>query len=179
MDYNKLPFDINDFQNSGQIVADMLKNMQSNYESDEDELIGVPEGEIDINDYVPADEEIEYGNYTGLINIFICYLKQLYCKKQSSTIFEGIDYTEETSTNRGMEFMYEEMFKFNNSVIEDKDILYDPNDENIDINNCDELYTLYIDGDPNYVCKFILPIIKKLSLMQWNEKNWSIIKIKG
>lgn len=141
---------------------------------------------INIDDYVPAEEENEFGNFTSLINIFTCYFKQLFEKKQQSTIFDGLDYEKEdektgrcTSTNRCMEYMYEEIFKYNRSVEEDKDILYDPDSDLINIDNCDELFVLYVENDPKFVCKYILPILHHLSTIEWNNVIWSILKIKG
>lgn len=134
--------------------------------------------EIDINDYVLADEEKELNNFTSLLNVFTCYYKQLYCTNQESTMFENIDYTKNDSTNKCMEFMYEEMFKFNRSSEIDKDILYDPDNEYIDINKCDELYVLYLDSEPKYTCKYLLPLVQYIGTLNWSVINWSIIKIK-
>lgn len=140
---------------------------------------------INIDDYIPAEEEIEFGNFTNLINIFTCYFKQLFEKKQHANMFDGFDYEKTdnikciyTSTNRCMEFMYEEIFKFNKSNEDDKDMLYGPDDDKININNCDELYTLYIESEPKFVCKFILPILQHLSTQKWTDIDWSILKIK-
>lgn len=134
--------------------------------------------EIDINDYILADEESELNNFTSLLNVFTCYFKQLYCTNQESTMFENIDYTKNDSTNKCMEFMYEEMFKFNKSLEIDKDILYDPDNECVDINKCDELYVLYLDSEPKYTCKYLLPLVQYVGTLNWTVINWSIIKIK-
>lgn len=136
-------------------------------------------GEINIDDYIPADEEQEFGHFTNLLNIFTCYFKQLFMKNQETTMFDNIDHSKKDSTNKCMEFMYEEMFKFNKSLEEDKDMLYDPDDGTINIDLCEELYILYIDSEPKYVCKFILPLLQHIGTLEWTEINWSVIKIKG
>ena len=153
-----------------EISVDTLDAIQEEDDSNE---------EIDINDYMPAPEENEYGNFVNLLNIFTCYYKKLFAKKETSSIFEGIDYEKVGSTNRYMEFLYEEIFKYNKSTVEDKDVLYDPEDNDIDINKCNELYALYIDNEIKYVCKFILPVLQSLSEMNWLEVEWSIMPLKN
>lgn len=139
----------------------------------------VKEGDIDINDYTLAEEEVELNNYTSLISIFTCYFKQLYCKRQNETMFEGLDYAQGNTTNKCIEFMYEEMFKYNKSMDVDKDTLYDPDEPSIDINQCDELYILYVKMEPIYVSKFLLPLMQYIGTLDWTVIEWSIIKIKG
>lgn len=142
----------------------------------------IGDNDIDINDYIPADEEnTEFGNYTIVLNIFLCYFKQLYSREQKETMFDHIDYKQENSTNRCMESMYEEILKFNISKDDDKDILYNPNDssiENIDIDKCDELYSLYIKDEPKHVCKYLMPLVKYISTLNWASIEWAIIKLK-
>jgi len=140
---------------------------------------------LNINDYILAEEENEFGNMTNIINIFACYFKQIFEKKQDATIFDGLDYEKMDtttnkclSTNKCLEFMYEEIFKFNKSTENDKDTLYGPDNDSIDINNCDELYTLYIEEEPKYICKYVLPILQHLSTLKWTEFDWTILKIK-
>ncbi len=135
-------------------------------------------GEIDINDYIPADEETEFNNFTSLLNVFTCYFKQLFSKNQESTMLDDVDYTKTNSTNKCMEFMYEEMFKFNKSLDIDKDILYHPDDDCVDINQCNELYVIYIDSEPKYTCKYLLPLMQYVGTLHWTTIDWSIIKLK-
>jgi hypothetical protein len=145
---------------------------------DEDLII---EEDIDINDYELAPEEKEFNSQANFINVFTYYFKQLFGKDNSTNIFENIDYDNKNSTNRCMEFIYEEIFKFNNSKIIDKDMLFSPDDDTLDINCTSflELYALYIDNEPIYICKFILPIIGYLCGLDWGNIDWNIVKIKG
>lgn len=171
------------------IILDLISNYDVNIK---DEYIDKPNNDIqdntiedndniqiDINDYIPADEEVELSETTGLLNIFTCYFKQLFEAKQNSTMFDSVDIEKKEGTNRCLEFLYEEMFKFNNSKECDKDMLYDLDDVDLNIDEVKELYMLSIDSVPLYVCKFLLPLLKYLSTQKWNEINWTILPIKG
>lgn len=135
--------------------------------------------EIDINDYVVAEEDQEFRSHVNLLNIYTCYFKQLFRRNQGETLFDHVDYDKKNSTNKCMEFLYDEINKFNESTIEDKDILYEPDDISVDINKCTELYTLYINSEPLYLSKFLLPLFQYLATIDWYNIEWSIIPIKG
>jgi len=134
---------------------------------------------INLEDYVLADEEIEFGKYVNLLNVFNCYYKKLFEKKESDNLFGDIDPSKLDSTNKSLEFLYEEVFKFNHSIEEDKDILYEPDDDQLDINKCKELYILCIDCAPVYVCKFLLPLLQHLGEQDWLEMEWNIMPLKS
>lgn len=138
-----------------------------------------PDQPINLEDYILADEEIEFGKHINLLNIFNCYFKKLFEKKESDHLFGGIDIDKDDSTNKSLEFLYEEIFKFNKSIEEDKDILYDPDDDNLDINKCKELYILCIDHAPVYVCKLLLPLLQYLGEQDWLEMEWNIMPLKN
>ena len=133
---------------------------------------------INIDDFMPADEEDNIV-FIGLLNIFTCYFKQLYVKKQNETMFDNIDAEKVDSTNKLTETLYDEMFKYNQSLDETKDILYDPDDNELDINAVEELYALYIDNESKYVCKYLLPLLQYLSTQNWANIQWWIIPIKS
>lgn len=135
------------------------------------------EDEINLDDYELAEEDQEYSTDLNFLNIYMCYYKQRYFKSQSETMFTNIEYDKNDSTNKCMELLYDEMRKFDNSKMDDKDILYDP-DSDIDIKEFDELYALYIDNEPIYMCRYLLPILKKLATMDWISIKWSIIPLK-
>ena len=78
--------------------------------------------EINVDDYELAEEESEFGIYVGLLNIFTCYFKQLFRRQQDETMFDHTDNSKD-STNRCMEFMYEQINKYNSSEESDKDLL--------------------------------------------------------
>lgn len=162
--------------------VDMNNTLQRLLDSkDNDNLEGIDDRnvEFDIKDFKLADEEIEFSKYMNLINIFNCYFKKLFERKESDHMFEGINLEDSDSTNRCLEFLYEEVFKFNNSNDEDKDTLYDPDDDQLDINKCNELYILCIDHSPVYVCKFLLPLLQYLGEQDWLEIDWSIMPLKN
>lgn len=133
--------------------------------------------DIDVNDY--EIEEGGYDDFINLLNIYTCYFKQLFDKTQHENIFNGIDYEKSDSTNRCMEFLYEEIFKYNSSDDPNKDVLYGPDDNEIKLEECKELYTLCIDDVPSLICKFLLPILKYLSNSDWLNINWYIVPIKN
>ena len=117
----------------------------------------------------------------NLLNIYTCYYKKLFVKKKDATMFENIDYEKMDSTNKCLEMLYDEIYKFDQSKEEDKDILYDPDDDTISIDECKELYSLYIENEPKFVCKYLLPILKYLaeSHNNWTDMKWSIIPLKS
>lgn len=171
------------------IILDLLNNYDTNpkntyiddqdKETEENNIEDDDNIPIDINDYIPAEEEIELSETTGILNIFTCYFKQLFESKQNSNMFDSVDIDKKDGTNRCLEFLYEEMFKFNNSKETDKDMLYDLDDDDLNIDEVKELYMLSIDSIPLYVCKFLLPLLKYLSTQKWNEINWTILPIKN
>ena len=154
-------------------------HIQKIYDQHQGVVEGEGEEEIDINDYVVADEDQEFRNHVNLLNIYTCYFKQLFRRNQGETLFDHVDYDKKNSTNKCMEFLYDEINKFNESTIEDKDILYEPDDISVDINKCTELYTLYINSEPLYLSKFLLPLFQYLATIDWYNIEWSIIPIKG
>jgi hypothetical protein len=160
-------------------IKEILINTQELEDIDEKDENDENNEEINIDDYTLAPEENEYGNFVNLLNIFTCYYKKLFNKKETASIFDGIDYDKKDSTNRYLEFLYEEIFKFKKSTLEDKEILYGPEVDDIDINKCNELYALYIDNELVYMCKFLLPLLQDLSEKDWLEMNWSIMPLKN
>lgn len=117
--------------------------------------------------------------YSGIsfLNVFLCYYKKLFNKEQNTSMFHDIDNSHINSTNRCMELLYEEIYKFKSTDDENLLSLYEP--DGIDINECKELYVLTIDNKYNKVCQYILPLIKYVSDMDnWQDINWSIIQLK-
>ncbi|ARF09445.1 hypothetical protein Indivirus_1_68 [Indivirus ILV1] len=166
-----------DIQN-GSLLNDIKKIYEQQYKSDE-EINEVNEEEIDINDYVLAEEENEFGEFVALLNIYTCYFKQVFRREQDESMFDHIDYDQRDSTNKCLELLYEEINKFTKSEESDKDLLYNPDDESIDINKCQELYVLYINNFPGYACKYILPLMRHLAKIDWSNMEWSIIPVKN
>ena len=160
-------------------MDDIMTRILENKDDTPIDEIDDPDKPINLYDYVLADEEIEFGKYINLLNIFNCYFKKLFVKKESEHLFGDINSEQVDSTNKSLEFLYEEIFKFNNSIEEDKDMLYEPDDDNLDINSCKELYILCIDHAPVYVCKFLLPLLQYLGGENWLEMEWNIMPLKN
>ena len=164
-------------------MDDYLENIDDNKNKldEEEDNLELFDRQININDYELAEEEVEFRSYINLLNIYTCYYKKLFVKNKNITMFENIDYEKLDSTNKCLELLYEEIYKFNKSLEDDKDILYDPDDENIDINQCKELYSFYIGTEPKYVCKYLLPLFKYVgeTYKNWTEIDWSILPLKS
>lgn len=126
-----------------------------------------------IEEYTLAEEEVEQLSIINLLNIYICYFKQLHTYKQSDHMFINVDPSKEDSTNKCMEQLYEEIYKFSQSADSDKDILFAPND--IDIDASEELYILYIDSNPIYCSKYLIMILKYLGTLDWMNINFTIV----
>jgi hypothetical protein len=114
----------------------------------------------------------------NMSNIYLSYFKNLYNKKQSYKLFDELNDNDDESTNRCMELFYEDMLKFESSDDPEKNDLFPSDSDEIDINECDDLYALYIDNKHVYSCKFIMPIIKQLAMNDWDTKNWTIVPLK-
>lgn len=131
------------------------------------------------NFMLDPSEENE-NKFVDMLNVFICYFKKFHNKQEKTNMFETIDYDNDDSTNKCMEFLYEEMSKFNNykDQDQDKDVLFDPNTNEIDIKDVKELYMLMIDNKETLISKLLLPMIKYVSTIDWINTNWIIIPLK-
>lgn len=158
----------------GDDISSILNQFEENYEN-------YPEDKINIDEYELAEEEKEYMSYMNLLNIYTCYYKKLFVKNKNSTMFDDIDYEKIDSTNKCLELLYNEIYKFDQSKEDDRDILYEPDDDLIDIDQCKELYSLYIGSEPKFTCKNLLPLLKYMAetYNNWTEMAWSIIPLKS
>lgn len=121
--------------------------------------------------------EIEtHDDIVELLNIYLCYYKKLYKTNPNNHMFENINFDHDDSTNRCLENLYSEIQKFKNSTNPNSNILFEPSD--IDIKNHKELYALYIDEKIIYIALYLLPLLKYISTIEWQTKNWNIIPIR-
>ena len=155
-------------------INNIINDINNNTFDDDNDLL-----DIDINDYKITDDEDDYIKYVNLLNVYNCYFKQVHEKKKESTLFDDIDYEKDEATNKCMEFLYEEIIKFNKSIEEDKDLLYNPNDPEVDINIWKEMYVLYIESEQKYTCKYILPLLQFVSTLDWTNLIWNIKPLKN
>jgi hypothetical protein len=134
---------------------------------------------IDIEDYEPAKEESDQETKTNVnvLNIFMIYYKKLHSVSEKQHLFDGIDTTDNTSTNKPTESLFEIIELYKNSVESDKDMLYDINDD-VDINKCRELYMVYINEKPVYLAKYLLTIFNYIATLD-NTVMWSIMPLKS
>lgn len=122
------------------------------------------------------NKEEEFEEKVGFMNVFLCYYKQMFDKSKEVNMFSDVDYDNDASTNRCMEMLYDEMFKYQNCEDEEALTILDPSDVNI--NKCKELYVLVINNKQEKACQMLLPLIKYVSTLDWMNIDWSINPVK-
>ncbi len=137
---------------------------------------------IDIDDYELAEEEKdpEYSDIrknVGTFNIFMIYYKKLNSIKENSNLFDGVNSNDNLSTNKQMEYLFNLISMYKNSNDTDKDILYKI-DANIDIEKCEELYMILINDEPQYICKYLMPIFNYIATLEIDHTTWTIMPLK-
>ena len=148
---------------------------------------------IDINDYEIPTEELDYGRYVDMLNIFTIYQKTLYNKNKSTNLFDGINYQEPSATNREIEKLYEEIYHYKmaqqNSSQSDTEnrfiYLYNPADYKNkylqDSSKLPEDYPFYIVSSEapvqEYVSHNLITILDYISSLDWRNVSWSINQI--
>lgn len=117
------------------------------------------------------NEEFEYdipNNEMDILNILLVHFNRLNGKIEN--LFDKIDYEKLNSTNRQLEFIYDNMEKLKESNENDK-LLISEND----VNNLDKIYILYINDKIIYGCKLLIPLISYLTTIDWTNCIWDII----
>jgi hypothetical protein len=134
-----------------------------------------------MDDYTPEEyEEIcDNESKVNFLNCFLCYYKNLFNTKKETTMFDDIDYTKENSTNRQMEFIFNELEKFADAQehTPEKTTLMDIKEINLD--SVDELYVLVINNKQEKMCQLLVPLIEYIAEKEWLEVDWSIMTIKS
>ena len=131
-----------------------------------------------INDEEVTEHDLPLGDGdASMFNVFLCYYKSLFNKKESLNMFDEIDGPSDEGTNRCMELFYEESLKFHSSDDQEKNDLFPDGDQDID--DCIEMFGLYVDNKLELTCKFVMPLIKYVSTKNWSETYWSIISLKS
>ena len=97
------------FENDLKELEEYELNENNNYIDLEDKKIEIPE-EIKKEEYL-----------VNLLNVYMCWYKQINNKGKGSSMFDNIELDDDESTNKCMECFYEEIFKFNLSKENDKD----------------------------------------------------------
>lgn len=164
-------------------IIEQLNSPQSDYVDESSGEYEIDPNEIDINDYIPANEyqetaDNEFKQDINILNILTYYYKQVHEITEKISLFDGIEANtnDMTATNKAMEWVYAEIFRYEKSDKEDKDVLYNPDDE-INFEAYTELYCLMINDEPVYACSFILPLVMYLNTIQWLELDWDIVNL--
>lgn len=140
--------------------------------------------EIDLNEYHIPDDKKPEAMYVDILNIFNIYFRFLFNKEPSSTIFEGIDHNDPTSTNRAMEKLYEEINNYKNTKDERFIDMFDPGlyrdtylkDDDDKIPEDHPFYLVDIDGDQK-VTHNLVTALKYIATTDWQNNNWAINQI--
>ena len=155
----------------------MNNNMDNDMNNDNIQYINDDQNHDDYDD-CDDNDKIYDENGIDLLNIFLCYYRQLF-QKNCVNMFTGIDYDKGGSTNRCMELLYEHVQKYKEAEksnnIEKIELF---NVEDLDIDKCEELYQLNIDNKPKKISQLLLPIMLYLTTIDWTTINWSIVPIK-
>ena len=129
--------------------------------------------EFNLDDYEPV-EELD----VQLLNVFLCYFKQVFHKDGPVNMFSEVDNSKEDSTNRCMEMFYEEMIKYNSRQNDPRmvDIL---KTDDVDIKHFKELYMLsFNNGEEDLYSQSLMSLIYHLSKIDWANTSWNILPLK-
>ena len=139
--------------------------------------------EIDLENYEPIEEETS--KYVDCINICHIYFKNLF-RKENENMFTNIDETDEYSTNRELEFVYETIYKYDINLANNTKLcdIYKPNKINDYLNKDEytELFGLLLDGQIIKVCPSLFGIVTYIAHhIDWknNDISWAIVPIKS
>lgn len=124
------------------------------------------------------DEQLfEMETYVSIINIFQLYYRKLYNKSEPETLFDGINYENEASTNRSMELLYEYIYEYkNNSKKGDEYIKLYKLNKNLD--NFNNIYCLLINDKIEYYSPTFITLLIYLNNLDWTSIEWKIANIK-
>ena len=124
---------------------------------------------------IQIEEELE--RYVDILNIFQIYYRNLYNKSTNESLFEGIDYTNLSSTNRSLELLSEFIHDYKTyKELDEKMIMIYNEDENI--LNYETIYALILDNNIKKLSPSIYSIFLYLASLDWKNINWKIMKVK-
>lgn len=124
-------------------------------------------------------EEIENNEYkVTFLNVFLCYFKNLFAENKDAHMFTGIDYNKNESTTRCLEFIYNELYKYQEVENQDPTRTKLLPISKVDLDKFEELYILLINGEQKYMCEFLVPIIEYVATLDWTNIKWSIMPLK-
>lgn len=127
------------------------------------------------------DVDITDSYFGKLLNVFHVYYQRSH-GQEGTHMFSDITNPgpskdiSKVETNREMELFYEavELHEYNPTM----DELYKPNQVD-DSDYHGDIYALQINGQIEYLCKLLLPLIKYMMRIDWIILDWHIFKIKS
>jgi hypothetical protein len=151
--------------------------------SDETDLHEIDSREIDshavISDSAASSNSEDF--MVELINNYTSYFKKIYGKTEKYTLLDGIDTSDDTSTNKALEEFFEELCKFKvNDMTNPNSTKIVKYSELDSLDKSDELYAILESGEP--LCasiSFFAILIELTNLKIENkEKVYEIISLK-
>lgn len=150
----------------------------NNHSNDENNI-----NKIDLNDYEIPEDETKYTLYVDMLNIFNIYQKFLYKKADDSTILDDIDNNDPTSTNRPLEKLYDEIYKYKTAKDQRFTKLFDPvfyrETYLIQDSKLPEDYPFYLVeiDETQMVTHNLITALLHISSFEWQQMEWSINQI--
>lgn len=132
-----------------------------------------------LNNTMSVFNEEQSSVYVDTMNILLICHKRKYGKDKKESMFSNIDLSKPTSTNRQMEFYYEEMTTYfrNEKENPDKNLIYEPKEfeEEFRDSSVTEAYFLKLNGTIDKVSRSLYALAVYLaSLKDWQSITWEM-----
>lgn len=127
----------------------------------------------------------ESDKIVNIFNVHQIYYKTLYNKKDKETIFDEINYDDETSTNKSLELFYEFLLEYKENSKKGEEYITVYTEEVIEQDKYETLYGISLNGDIKYISPSIYSLYILLAeniIIKWDteDKNkWKILEIKS
>ena len=157
----------------------MLDNLEFDYENQLQNKDNLKELEHSNN-----HDEIEADHYVKILNIYSIYYKTLYNKEPSYNIFQDLDISDETATNRPLELLYEEIYLYKKTKEARYKCIFDTETyKKKYLSNGEEIpeeyntYIVEIEGKKKITHNLIPALSEIATYDNWMEIKWAINKV--
>jgi hypothetical protein len=122
----------------------------------------------------------EENKMVNIINAFQTYFKKLFKRDDNENMFSDMDASDPLSTNRSMEFLYDHIYKYQEIIKKQTQLLYEENDK-FDLDVFPEFYALLINNEIIKLSESVYALIEFLILEKenWFELKWEIMNLKN
>jgi hypothetical protein len=123
---------------------------------------------------------MEEDQLVKIINIAHLYYLTVF-QKESEHMFANIDYSDETSTNRSLELLYEAKYTYDQNLKKSQDYIdiYYPDDDTFDEKMYDEIFGITLEDKITYISPTLYSLFVFLSEQDYTKLNWKIIQVKS